>query len=81
MKTNIWVETALRPEVLRRSWRVSLLVGTILVIINYSDRLFTGNMVSIDYIKIVMTYCVPFCVSTHASVNAIMEQQKDTENE
>jgi hypothetical protein len=72
---------AIRPDVVKRSRRVALLVGTILVIINYFDRLLDGSLLTIDYIKMTMTYCVPYCVSTYASVSAIMEQQGSVENE
>ncbi len=72
---NMWLQTAMRPEVVKRSRRVAILVGTILVAINYFDRIYVGDLVPIDYIKMLMTYCVPFCVSTHASVSAIMEHQ------
>ena len=71
---NVWLETAMRPEVYRRSRRVALLVGTILIGINYFDRIFAGTLQPIDYMKMLMTYCVPFCVSTHASVSAILER-------
>jgi len=72
---NMWLQTAMRPEVVKRSRRVAILVGTILVAINYFDRIYVGDLTPIDYIKMLMTYCVPFCVSTHASVSAIMEHQ------
>ncbi len=72
---------AMRPDVVKRSRRVAILVGTILITINYFDRVLAGSLMSIDYIKMAMTYCVPFCVSTHASVSAIVEQQRVTENE
>lgn len=64
-----------------RSRRVAILVGTILITINYFDRVLAGSLVTIDYFKMMMTYCVPFCVSTHASVSAIMEHQGASENE
>lgn len=68
---------AMRPDVLKRSRRVAILVGTILIIINYFDRVLAGSLVTIDYFKMAMTYCVPFFVSTHASVSSIMEQQEE----
>ena len=73
---NSWLEVAKRPQVYRRSRRVALLVGTILIGINYFDRVLIGDLAGIDYIKMLLTYCVPFCVSTHASVSAIIEQEK-----
>ncbi|MFT7460334.1 MAG: hypothetical protein ACI909_003022 [Planctomycetota bacterium] len=78
---NVWLETAMRPEVFKRSWRVAILIGTILIGINYFDRVLAGSLLTMDYFKMMLTYCVPFCVSTHASVSAIMEQQRTTKNE
>ncbi len=71
----------MRAEVLKRSAHVAILVGTILVIINHFDSIFYGDLVVADYIKMLMTYCVPFCVSTHASVSAIMDQQRQIESD
>ncbi len=76
-----WLEVAMRPEVYRRSRRVALLVGTILVGINYFDRILIGELSASDYIKMLLTYCVPFCVSTHASVSAILAQERENNNE
>ncbi len=61
---------------MKRSSRVAILVGTILVAINYFDRIFVGDLAFIDYIKMLLTYCVPYCVSTHASVNTIIENHE-----
>jgi len=64
---------ATRKDVVKRSLTVALLVGTILVLINYFDRMLSGQMAIIDYAKMALTYCVPYCVSTYASVSAIRE--------
>ena len=69
-----WIDIALKPEVVSRSLRVALIVGTLLVIINFIDRFITGNLNPVDLVKIVMTYIVPYCVSTYASVVAIREK-------
>lgn len=79
MNISEWVSVARRPDVFRRSRKVALLVGTILIFINYFDKIFTGALVNIDFIKMALTYCVPFCVSTHASVSAIIQHEKDKE--
>ncbi len=64
----------MRRDVLSRSLRVAALVGTVLVAINYADRLFAGDVVPRDWVKMAVTYFVPFCVSTHASVSALRSQ-------
>jgi len=63
-----WFRAACRPEIVQRSIRVALIVGTILVAVNYTDRWMKGTLVPIDYLKMLVTYLVPYCVSTYASV-------------
>lgn len=66
-----WFAVALRPDIVQRSRKVALLVGTILVAINYGDRIWQGNIGALEIFKMVLTYCVPYCVSTYASVSAV----------
>ena len=65
-----WLLVALRPDIVRRSRKVALVVGTLLVTINYGDRLLAGTIGQVDVIKMLLTYCVPYCVSTWAAVGA-----------
>jgi len=51
----------------RRSFVVALVVGTILNLINQGDALVTG--MSIDVVKLLLTYLVPYCVSTYGAVS------------
>jgi len=71
-----WFKLALRPDVVRRSRKVALLVGTILVGINYGDRMLSGEIGAVDGLKIVLTYCVPYCVSTYAAVSSLLAVAK-----
>ena len=80
-ETAGFLEIAGRPRVVGTAMRIAALVGTILVGINYFDRIADGQLVSLDYLKMLMTYCVPFCVSTHASVSAILEQERVNKDE
>jgi len=68
-----WLALARRPDVVRRARRVAVIVGTILVLINYSDRLLSGDIGGADWLKMALTYCVPYCVSTWSAVQAIRE--------
>ena len=51
-----------------RSACVALVVGTILNLINQGDAIFTAPS-SINWIKIVLTYFVPYAVSTYGAVS------------
>jgi hypothetical protein len=62
---------ARRGDVVQRSLRVALVVGTLLVLINHGDRIVSGLMMPADWLKVALTYLVPYGVSTWASVSAI----------
>jgi hypothetical protein len=50
------------------STKVALVVGTILGLINYGDRIvLRGDMGALDWAKLAVTYCVPFCVATYGA--------------
>jgi hypothetical protein len=50
-----------------RSLWVAIIVGTILNVINQGDAFVTGG--SINWAKIVLTYIVPYVVSTYGAVS------------
>lgn len=58
---------ALADGVPRRSLGIAILVGTILNVINQGDALLAG--VALSWAKIVLTYLVPYCVSTYGAVS------------
>jgi hypothetical protein len=66
-----WLKSAVRKDVVLRGLRVGGIVGTILVAINQGDLLLAGTVPVEALWKILLTYCVPYCVSTYASVSAI----------
>ena len=54
----------------------SAIVGTILVLINQGDQLYNGNFDQRLFLKIVLTYTVPFMVSTISSIQALSTKEK-----
>lgn len=64
-------ELITRRDVVVRALRVALLVGTILIAINHGDRILDGSMSRHDFLKMILTYFVPYGVSTFSSVAAI----------
>ena len=60
--------------IVRRSAILALIVGTILNFINQGDALVTG--VPLVAWKIVLTYCVPYCVATYGAVTARLDMMK-----
>lgn len=57
-------------SVLRRAIYVSLVVGTILTAINQGDVLLAGTLTPTVVVKILLTYLVPYSVSTFSALSA-----------
>lgn len=53
-----------RP-VMQRALLVALVVGTVLNMINQGDALLAGQ--AVNWIKVGLTYCVPFFVATYGA--------------
>jgi len=67
----MFLTTALTREVVVSSLKVSLVVGTILVLINHDVAIFRFSLTGEKIYQITLTYLVPYCVSTYSSVKAI----------
>ncbi len=70
-----WLATAMEASVLRRALKVAFLVGSILAVINHGDVVLAGTATAVVWIKIGLTFLVPYCVATFASVQAIRQQR------
>ena len=57
--------------IVRRSVIIAVIVGTILNLIAQGDFLVEG--LPLNFWKICLTYCVPYCVSTYGAVTARLE--------
>ena len=68
-------EIVKRADVLLRALKMASIVGIVLAIINHGDHILLGTMTVTNWIKILITFCVPFCVSTISSVLAIRREQ------
>lgn len=52
-----------RPEHLRRTTRIALVVGVVLTLINQSSVLFGGHPTALTWIRCLLNFVVPFVVS------------------
>ncbi len=48
---------------LRRTAAIALVVGTVLMLINHFDTIVSGDATRTTWLKVALTYCVPFVVS------------------
>lgn len=77
-----WFALAASRSVVSRALKLAVIVGTILGIINHGDKFLTFFLdpmsmavMNRDLLKFVITYLVPYCVSTYSSVQAIRNLQ------
>ena len=63
MSTREALRICLRREHLRSTLTIALVVGTILLAINQLDVILSGDASAVTWIKVGVTYCVPFVVS------------------
>jgi hypothetical protein len=76
MKTFFAVVT--ERSTVATSVKVALFVGSILALINYGDHIFLrGDMHPVDWVKLVITYCVPYCVATYGAAKYAMRHTSD----
>jgi hypothetical protein len=68
---NSWRAALRRRSVHARALRVALLVGSILALINHGDKLLAGTCEAPDWLRIGLTYCVPYIVSAYSSVQTL----------
>ena len=55
-------QLAFRHGTPKRALMTVMVVGTILTLINNGDVILEGG--SLNYIKVSLSFCIPFCVST-----------------
>lgn len=68
-----FIRVALRAAVVKRSLMVALLVGSILNLINQGDTLISGHFERLHLLKLLLTYMVPYLVSSYAMVTLDLE--------
>lgn len=62
---NLFFKHAFNKDTILRSVKVSLVVGTILALLNHYNHI--EGLTSTYIIQILLTYLVPFCVNAYGS--------------
>ena len=71
---NSRLRLATSQSVVRRASWTALVVGTVLILINYGDLIFNAGWHDIPLLKVALTYCVPYGVSTFSAVEATRDK-------
>lgn len=69
------VRVCLLRSTLRRTVRIALVVGTVLSLVNQSNRIFGGTMTAMVWAKVALNYVVPFCVSSVGFLSATRRER------
>ncbi len=67
---------ARRRDVVLRAGKTAVFVGLILIAINHGDALLAGQLSLVLFCKMLLTFAVPYCVSTYSSVGALRDVEK-----
>jgi len=59
------LRTALRPHIVRNASRISLVVGTVLNLINQGHALWVVDDISVPHL--ILNYVVPYCVASYSA--------------
>ncbi len=76
MQINEFIKAALLNEFVFMALKISLIVGSILALINHGDTIFEGTLTLANVCQIILTFLVPYCVSTYSSIKAIQRHIK-----
>jgi hypothetical protein len=68
MNLRTWLTLAAHPATVRRARVTALIVGTVLVAINHGPAILAGGLTQGRIFQILLTYMVPYTVSTLSSV-------------
>jgi hypothetical protein len=77
-----WVEApavVCHPPYLRRTLGIAGLVGTVLFAINHLDVVLEGRATTRTWVKTLLTYLVPFCVSNYGLLVGTREPRSATD--
>ena len=76
MQINEFIKIAFLKEVVFMALKMTLIVGSILALINHGDALFAGTLTRGNVCQIILTFLVPYSVSTYSSVKAIQSHDR-----
>ena len=69
MNLSRWLKAATHPATARRARITALIVGTLLTLINHGPAILAGQLTGERIIQILLTFLVPYTVSTVSSVS------------
>ena len=75
------IKLFLRKDVSFRALKIAIVVGLILAFINHGDHLLKGDMTITNWVKILFTFFVPYCIIRSLKENNNMAIKKENTND
>ncbi len=72
---GLFLKNFFKRETVLRALKVAMVVGPILIIINHHDAILSMELHRHLYIKIALTFLVPYCVSAYSSAQAYCAEE------
>lgn len=72
---ELFIKNFFKRETVLRAIKVAMVVGPILIIINHHDAILSMELHRHLYIKIALTFLVPYCVSAYSSAQAYCAEE------
>ena len=60
-----------------RAIKIALVVGCLLTMVNHIDEFLAGQFSVLMFVKVVLTFVVPFCVSIYSGAKARRDRDAD----
>jgi len=76
-RARLFAKYAFERRCVARSLKVALVVGTVLALINHFQSIISGSLDTAVTLQILLTYAVPFSVSTFGSAMQGMQMEPD----
>ncbi|MBO9701278.1 MAG: nitrate/nitrite transporter NrtS [Sporocytophaga sp.] len=73
---NGFIKFASKPATVKKGLMVSLIVGTVLNVINQGDLFIYQKWESLNFFKLFLTYVTPFLVSVYSTATALQNFNK-----
>lgn len=76
VETHSTLQLVAKPPVLKRAAVMAIVVGCVIAVVNHGDKIASNEMTAPDWIRVGITFLVPYTVSTLSSVLALREQER-----
>ncbi len=76
-QARLFAKYAFEKRCVARALKVALIVGTVLALINHFDSIASGSLDAAVTFQILLTYTVPYSVSTFSSAMQALQMDQD----